>query len=448
MIAVIIPGIMGTELTYKGKVIWPGPVSDLLFPYRYMKELMQPNLVPTRLIGSVSLSAQYDSLIEDLRICKFREESQPPTLYTLPYDWRLDNRTTAIKLAELLDAIVAVHGEVAEIALVAHSMGGLIARYFLESGLFQDRSGYKSVRMLITLGTPHRGSPEALTAILGFERRLWLNEQQVSELVNNPSYPSTYQLLPPPGESFAWNRDPAARCSPIEIYDAAVARNLGLVQANLKAAQEFHAKLDYRQRPVGTRYFTFVGTRQTMASHLFMRMPAQSRFVEKFETEDAGDGTVPLWSAGLTGIQGQVVGGEHGTIYRNSELRRTLGILLGGADLLRAAESDLQKKVEVAIRERVCNPTDTVHIALTFTTGTTKLKGVLQIERAIMSPSGKVIKFQTKQKHAITYAGLSAEKLNVVITSPRDPGVYRVAYYHARMKRPAGTDELFVQSAH
>lgn len=41
--------------------------------------------------------------------------------------------------------------------LLAHSYGGLLSRWYIEqSGDFEDR---RDVRKLITMGTPHRGSP-------------------------------------------------------------------------------------------------------------------------------------------------------------------------------------------------------------------------------------------------------------------------------------------------
>jgi len=43
------------------------------------------------------------------------------------------------------------------VTIVAHSMGGLVARNFVESG---SRNGHRFARQLITVGTPHDGAPE------------------------------------------------------------------------------------------------------------------------------------------------------------------------------------------------------------------------------------------------------------------------------------------------
>ncbi len=60
----------------------------------------------------------------------------------------------ATQLAARIDAILAATGAT-QVLLVAHSMGGLVAREYLR------RHGGARVRRLITLGTPHHGSLHA-----------------------------------------------------------------------------------------------------------------------------------------------------------------------------------------------------------------------------------------------------------------------------------------------
>ena len=129
-VAVLVPGIMGSVLELNGEVIWPGSVWSLIGTYKKMKELKDPNLVATDVIRSVSISDQYEDLIEDLNLCGFREDLSPPTLVICPYDWRKDNRESAKTLADKIDAAVVACGGDAncEVSIVAHSMGGLISR--------------------------------------------------------------------------------------------------------------------------------------------------------------------------------------------------------------------------------------------------------------------------------------------------------------------------------
>jgi hypothetical protein len=70
-------------------------------------------------------------------------------------------------------------------------MGGLVARYFLEC-----LDGWKDTRMLITFGTPHRGSPNALDCLVnGFAKKIGpFKVFDLTALVR--SLTSVYQLLP------------------------------------------------------------------------------------------------------------------------------------------------------------------------------------------------------------------------------------------------------------
>jgi pimeloyl-ACP methyl ester carboxylesterase len=76
-------------------------------------------------------------------------------LYTLSYGPPLASiEVFAAQVAEKVDSIVSATGA-AKVTLVGHSMGGLVARAYLR------RFGAGSVRALVTIGTPHRGSMHA-----------------------------------------------------------------------------------------------------------------------------------------------------------------------------------------------------------------------------------------------------------------------------------------------
>jgi pimeloyl-ACP methyl ester carboxylesterase len=457
-VAIFVPGIMGSVLERQlangnREVIWPGSVASLVLPYNKMAELMRDDLIVTDVIRSFSVSVQYQQIVDDLARCGFRERGQggqPPTLYLCPYDWRRDNALAADVVADKVDAAVAEHGAGTQVSLIGHSMGGLVCRYYLESGVYGARPGFSAVRELFTLGTPHRGAPLALSAALGFQKRLFLNAAQVRQLASDPRFTALYQLLPPRGEPFAWADGAQNAYGVLDIYDPQIAKSLGLVTENLQAAEAFHAKLDINKRPQfqgqPVRYFFFVGTRQvtySVVKVLDLLTNPKTYQITPFELDDAGDGTVPAWSGALTGVQGQPVGGEHGTIYRNDTLLHTLGALLGAPGVLAA----LPEKVEVSLRERVVRMAAPVHAALTFGPGVDKLNGRLVIQRAQTDAQGVVTFSPPVSEHPITYTGLNAEKLNVIFSAPGFPDVYRIAYIPAGYTDPAGSDELFVQQS-
>lgn len=113
-----------------------------------------------------------------------------------PYDWRRDNRVAARKLARLvpgwLDQWRRVSGnDDAKVVFIAHSMGGLVARYYLEC-----LEGWRHTRKLITLGTPYRGSLNALDFLSNGYGKTFagFNVADLSALMR--SFTSVYQLLP------------------------------------------------------------------------------------------------------------------------------------------------------------------------------------------------------------------------------------------------------------
>jgi pimeloyl-ACP methyl ester carboxylesterase len=76
-------------------------------------------------------------------------------LFTFPYDWRKSNIDTAVLLKQKIDAVKSLC-QCDKVDLVAHSMGGLVARQYIQSPAYQH-----DVDQLIFLGTPHLGAPKA-----------------------------------------------------------------------------------------------------------------------------------------------------------------------------------------------------------------------------------------------------------------------------------------------
>jgi len=435
-VVVFIPGIMGSCLrTPDGKQIWPAPIDQLVLPYKYMNDLMRDELDAFDVIRKVSISEQYAGLVDHLGRCGFRESDLPSTLYVFPYDWRKDNTLAADGLERLIKKVIAEHGNEVKVTLVGHSMGGLVCRHFLESGRFTDTPAWLAVDRLVTLATPHRGAPLALTGAMGMEKRLFLNADQVRLLCSDPRYPSLYQLLPPQGEPFVWDEGNAF--SVIDPYEQKVAASLNLSTVQLEAAKTFHGTLSLSRRPKHVPYFFFAGLRQRTVTTIGVRQdPAKPgaclpHSVKRLEAEDGGDGTVPVWSGSMTSVQSQPVGGEHSTIYRSRELRLTLSGLLGKPGTL-APE---QAVVEVAVRDRVVSPSSPLHISLTFPKPRKKVDGVLRL--VPVNGQGQL------SSHSISYSGLDAENLSLAVDGPAAVGVYEVAFYEGPAK--VGQDELFVQ---
>ncbi len=96
--------------------------------------------------------------------------------YIFPYDWRQDNVVTARKLDALIEQIRKDYGDPRlKVDIVAHSMGGLITRYYIQYGVADvlddnefpaNFAGADKIRTAVLLGTPNLGSVSALHSLL------------------------------------------------------------------------------------------------------------------------------------------------------------------------------------------------------------------------------------------------------------------------------------------
>lgn len=126
-------------------------------------------------------------------------DDSPVNLIEFPYDWRLSCRHNARELKAVVDKKLKLwrdySGEPgAKVILIAHSMGGLVARYYLEvTGDEEDRGDgqWRNCRALFSFGTPYRGSVNAVGYIANGYKKLFLDFTEVLR-----SCPSVYELLP------------------------------------------------------------------------------------------------------------------------------------------------------------------------------------------------------------------------------------------------------------
>ena len=96
-----------------------------------------------------------------------------PKVYVCGYDWRRDNAASALRLASVVDEALGDTGE-SKVILVAHSMGGLVSRYYCKM-----LGGESKVFALFLLGSPSLGAIEAYTQL-----KHGLNAPYARELFN------------------------------------------------------------------------------------------------------------------------------------------------------------------------------------------------------------------------------------------------------------------------
>ncbi|MFK7974811.1 MAG: esterase/lipase family protein [Halioglobus sp.] len=181
--------------------------------------------------------------------------------YRFIYDWRQDNHQTAALLNTLVDQIRADHNNSElQVDIVAHSMGGLVTRYWLRYGSSDvlnsndfpiNNEGASKARKVILVGTPNLGSTSALQQIL-IGADFTVNDVAPEVLL---SFPSAYQLMPHPIVDAVVGSDgiPLER----DIYDIRVWRALGWGPFDTKVQQQLQKKgwstehLDALERYVG-----------------------------------------------------------------------------------------------------------------------------------------------------------------------------------------------------
>lgn len=197
---VFVPGILGCTMLRQDDVqLWP-PIAQI--------EVMD---LQTRVIGLLDPTTRPGSIIDAVHDLLLGSPEYGPVmgllaaipgvaLHRFVYDWRKDVRQQAVALAALV-AGAATQGSV---VVVAHSMGGLLARYMLEAPDFHQMNWFASVKQLVVCCTPHLGAPLALFRVLGLDGIApvvfpgWV----FGRLASNPAlYPAAHQMLPPASES-------------------------------------------------------------------------------------------------------------------------------------------------------------------------------------------------------------------------------------------------------
>lgn len=196
---IIIPGMLGSRLVDRetGVEAWPGSAGRLLtsgyleLALRIDPVTLEPQddgLVASGLFDSAFGLDFYGKIVEALQEGGGYRQARPgrpaargdALLYTLTYDWRQDITTTVRKLDELIEQIRRDYDDpMLRVDIIAHSMGGLIVRYYERYGtddvldgdsFVVTGAGAQKLRRLVLIGTPNQGSVSAVHSFLNGHR--------------------------------------------------------------------------------------------------------------------------------------------------------------------------------------------------------------------------------------------------------------------------------------
>lgn len=317
----ILPGIMGSRLSVlkdgAAHLIWlhPGAVG-----VGGLQDLALPGAHEIRALG-VMLSG-YLKLKLALEVAGFR-----PTFY--PFDWRLDLN----ELARTFVRFIEDSGS-PRVHIVAHSMGGLVAR----AALAHDRK--RRIARVIQLGSPNEGSfapVQALRAAYPTVRKIAaLDHSHSPDVLAQRVFrtlPGLYQMLPTTSAD--------AR---VDLFNAdhwpddALKPDTELL-ASARRVRESLSAPDERCRVI-------IGAHQETIVAVTRR---ENEF--EYEIRCAGDGTVPSQRAHWRGAPTWYVAENHGALTQNDEVLGALGDLLSSGDTARltttppALASDVVRRV-------------------------------------------------------------------------------------------------------
>jgi len=200
---IVIPGITATDLVdhypLKADEIW-----TMVFNKEYDRVALHPDDLRFEAVEPAHVVAGrvfpiYDDLIRALRHELSQRADQPTPVYAFPYAWRMDVGSTARKLGDFIDEVIArtkllrhyANTDGLAVDLVGHSMGGLVITEYLAQRGRRARAG-----KVVTIGTPFSGSVEAIVKMTTGMSLITGPEPKEREREAARVTPALYQLLP------------------------------------------------------------------------------------------------------------------------------------------------------------------------------------------------------------------------------------------------------------
>ena len=295
---IIVPGIMGSQLGIRrtaplpDDIVWIDPVD---IQHGRLRSLRVPG--PARVVPLGVVLFSYLRLKLQLCARGFAAEFYD-------YDWRL----SVVEAGRALAGRLRTHpGE--RLAIVAHSLGGLVTRAALA---LPDT---RKVERVILLGTPNHGSYAAVQALRGTDAVV----RKVARLAPGDSaetlaadvyssFASLYDLLP----------EGDARTA---LFDAAAWPRTG---PQPRAALLESARIDRERLPApDERFTTIAGIGQSTVTAVARR---GDDFL--YTITRAGDGTVPAASAAFPGTRGFFARVAHSNLPRDPKVAAAIVDLL------------------------------------------------------------------------------------------------------------------------
>jgi pimeloyl-ACP methyl ester carboxylesterase len=318
--------------------------------------------------GLWTVQVGYERLLNWLQstfgLVRVRADGRPGNFLPVPYDWRLSNRYNGRRLKTLVEpALERWRGQGgryadARVVFICHSMGGLVARWYI-----QRYGGAEVTGKLITLGTPHRGALNSLEQLVnGVRKGPGPFRVDLTEFAR--SMPAAYQLLP----EYACLESTSGLVKTIETALPE------LSTAMAADAMGFHDQLDDQANPSWDSAFDLhlvQGQKQQTATTASL---SGGRVIPSPAIEgrdEGGDATVPALSAMPKAIRPRSplirhVTERHGALQANQSVFDEIEGILTASGVVHRAPADLPVDVRVS---EVLDPGEDLTVEAVFPDG-------------------------------------------------------------------------------
>ncbi len=279
----VLPGIMGSELEVNGNRVW------IDFVDLFAGGLAQLHIGATGVTPLRPYAGYYGELIEFL--------AETHKVIAFPFDWRLPPEQEADRLAQDLGRAVAEAKAAGQpVRIVAHSMGGLIARTMIarHPEVWREMASVPGARFVM-LGTPNGGSYSINELVVGQAGTLAklalldVTHSHTELLAILTRLPGVLAMLPKTADEDYYS------VATWKQYAGAGKANWVLPEpADLDRAREFRALID--SSPIDSERMIYVAG-QARATLVGMFRDAKDGSI-RFRATTRGDGQV-LWDTGI-----------------------------------------------------------------------------------------------------------------------------------------------------
>jgi pSer/pThr/pTyr-binding forkhead associated (FHA) protein len=310
---IFVPGTMGSELWLGSEKVWPNLNFLLKHPeiFRYSEDtrLKPKGILNEMVIVPNLISFDQYNLLGDYLVDELGYEREN-NFIEFAYDWRQDVRQSARELARFIEGWKVD----APITLIAHSLGTLVSRYYVEK-----LGGKSKIGRLLLIGGPHQGVPKIAANLLSGVDLLpfGLMGKRLTEIIE--TFPSCYQILP--------------------LYPCGVDQNGK--QINF-LEDESWVKPDYRHLHRMAREFrrelgrtssvptlSIFGYGLKTATEIRLQSDSNGMFQKALMgIAPSGDSSVPESSAVLPGTEIHPVRQYHGTLFNDKDVKMRLKLEL------------------------------------------------------------------------------------------------------------------------